>query len=66
MAKAHVNFASWTGYDAKKQADKANAIYKQVAKGSMPKGSWRKNNPDNVPTAADIQVLKNWAAALNK
>jgi len=66
MAKAHVNFASWTGYDVKKQAGKAYDIYKKVSKGDMPPGKWRKNNPDNVPTQADIAVLKNWAGALNK
>jgi len=66
MAKAHVNFAAWTSYDAKKQAGKAQDIYKEVSKGKMPPGKWRKNNADNVPTQADVDLLKNWAIALNK
>lgn len=66
MAKSHVNFGAWTSYDAKKQAGKAEDIYKEVSKGKMPPGKWRKNNPDNIPNQADIDLLKNWAAALNK
>ena len=66
MAKSHVNFASWTSYDSKKQADKANAISKAIAKSSMPPGKWRKNNPDNIPTPAEVELVKNWAKALNK
>ena len=66
MAKSHVNFAAWTSYDLKKQAGKAEDIYKKVAKGAMPPGKWRKSNPDNIPTQADIDLLKNWANALNK
>lgn len=65
MAKSHVNFATWTSYDAKKQADKASAISKVLSKGSMPPGKWRKNNPDNIPTPAEVNVIKNWAKALN-
>lgn len=66
MAKSHVNFSAWTSYDAKKQAGKAEDIFKEVSKGKMPPGKWRKNNPDNIPTQADIDLLKNWANALNK
>jgi mono/diheme cytochrome c family protein len=66
MAKAHVNFATWTSYDAKKQASKAEDMFKKVSKGDMPPGKWRKNNPEIIPTLADIEVLKNWSNALNK
>jgi len=66
MAKGKVNFDKWNTYDVKKQASKAFNISKQVSKSSMPPGKWRKNNPDNVPTPAETEVLKNWAKALNK
>ncbi|MEI6883204.1 MAG: heme-binding domain-containing protein [Bacteroidota bacterium] len=66
MAKSHVNLGKWNSYDTKKQASKAADMAKQVGKGSMPPGKWRKNNPDNVPTDKDIKLLQNWAAALNK
>jgi mono/diheme cytochrome c family protein len=65
MAKAHVNFGKWNTYDVKKQADKALAISKVLSKGSMPPGKWRKNNPDNIPTQAEVDLIKNWARALN-
>jgi len=65
MAKSHVNFAKWNTYDTKQQASKASDISKQVSKGSMPKGKWRKNNPGNVPTQAEVDLIKNWAKALN-
>jgi len=66
MAKSHVNLAKWNSYDAKKQASKAIDMSKEVSKGAMPPGKWRKNNPDIIPTAAEASMLKNWAAALNK
>lgn len=66
MAKSHVNFAKWNTYDSKKQASKAADMAKEVGKGSMPPGKWRKNNPDLVPTQKDADLLKNWASALNK
>ncbi|MCX6285734.1 MAG: heme-binding domain-containing protein [Bacteroidetes bacterium] len=65
MAKMRVNFSSWNTYDTKRQADKANDISKKVSKGSMPPGKWRKNNPGNIPTQAEVDLIKNWAKALN-
>lgn len=66
MAKSHVNFSVWNTYDVKKQADKAFDISKVLSKGSMPPGKWRKNNPDKVPTPAEVEMVRNWAKALNK
>jgi mono/diheme cytochrome c family protein len=65
MAKSHVNFGKWNTYDAKKQAGKAYDISKVLSKGSMPPGKWRKNNPDNIPAQAEVDIIKNWAKALN-
>lgn len=66
MAKMHLSLAKWNTYNAKKQAGKAFDISKEVSKGAMPPDKWRKNNPDNVPSQADVTLLKNWALALNK
>ncbi|MCX6281295.1 MAG: heme-binding domain-containing protein [Bacteroidetes bacterium] len=66
MAKAHVNMGKWNTYDTKKQASKASDMAKKLEKGSMPPEKWRKNNANNVPTAAEVALIKNWAAALNK
>jgi len=66
MAKAHVNMSNWNSYDTKKQASKAASMSKKLSKGAMPPEKWRKNNPDIVPTEADVNLIKNWAAALNK
>ncbi len=66
MAKMHLNIAKWNTYNAKKQAGKASDISKEVSKSAMPPDKWRKNNPDNVPSQADVDLLKNWASALNK
>ena len=65
MAKSKVNFSKWATYDAKKQASKAEDISKEVSKGKMPPGKWRKNNPDNIPDTNDARILSNWAKALN-
>ena len=66
MAKGKVNFAVWETYDAKKQADKAIAICKEISKSAMPPGKWRKNNPDRVPAQADIDMVCRWANSLQK
>ncbi len=65
MAKSHVNFDNWDTYDAKKQASKAQAICKEMTKGAMPPGGFRKSNPDLVPTDADIRKVCAWANTLN-
>ena len=65
MAKMHLNISSWNTYDIKKQAGKAFDISKELSKGSMPPGKWRKSNPDNIPTQAEVGLIKNWAKSLN-
>jgi mono/diheme cytochrome c family protein len=65
MAKSHVNFDNWDSYTAEKQASKATDICKQLSKGSMPPGGFRKNNPDLIPTAADVKKVCDWAHSLN-
>jgi hypothetical protein len=66
MAKGKVNFSGWAAYDAEKQASKAKAICKELTKSAMPPGKWRKNNPDKVPTQADVDMVCRWANSLQK
>jgi hypothetical protein len=63
MAISKLNFDKWESYKPEKQADKAGAICKKVTKGSMPPKSFRSNNPDKVPTDAEVQIICKWAAS---
>jgi hypothetical protein len=63
MAMSKVNFDNWESYNPDKQASKAKAICKVVTKGSMPPKSFRQNNPDKVPTDADVKAICNWAGS---
>jgi len=66
MANAHVNFSKWVSYKPEKQAAKANDICKMITKGAMPPKKYRANNPDAVPTQAQLTMICNWAKSLNK
>ena len=66
MAKGKVNFSSWDKYDSVKQINKAKEICKELTKKGMPPGKWCKNNPDNVPTQASIDMMCRWANSLQK
>jgi hypothetical protein len=66
MAMRRVNFDKWDGYSAEKQTDKAKDICKMVTKGKMPTSSFKKNNPDKVPTDKEVSILCNWAASFEK
>jgi cytochrome c553 len=66
MARSKVNFSKWDSYDAEKQAKKANAMSKELAKSGMPPKKWRANNPDGVPTPADVDMVARWAKSLKK
>jgi len=63
MAMSKLNFDKWESYTPEKKADKAKAMCKKVTKGSMPPKSFRSNNPEKVPTEAEVQVICNWAAS---
>ena len=65
MARSKVNFDKWDSYAPEKQASKAAAINKMLTKGSMPPSGFRKNNPDLVPTDADVARVSAWAKSLN-
>jgi hypothetical protein len=66
MARGKVNFSKWASYDAEKQAKKANAICKQLSKSSMPPKKWRTNNPKDVPTQAEVDMVCRWSKSLQK
>jgi hypothetical protein len=66
MACSHVNFSKWSTYKTEKQADKARDIVKVLTKGAMPPKKFRANNPEAVPTKAQMTIISNWANALNK
>ena len=66
MAKGKVNFSTWDTYSAEKQMDKSKAICKALTKSDMPPSKWRKNNPANVPTPAEIDMVCRWANSLQK
>jgi hypothetical protein len=63
MAMSHVDFDKWDTYKPKKQADKAEDMCKELTKGAMPPKSFRSNNPDKVPTDAEVQVICKWSAS---
>jgi hypothetical protein len=66
MAKGKVNFSKWSTYDADKQAKKAEAICKELTKSAMPPKKWRANNPNDVPTQAQVDMVCRWAKSLKK
>ena len=66
MARSHVNFEKWNDYTPEKHASKAKDICKELTKGAMPPASFRKNNPDKVPTEKEIKMICDWTASFNK
>jgi hypothetical protein len=66
MACSHVNFSKWSTYKPEKQASKAGDICKVLSKGAMPPKKYRENNPDAVPTPAQVATVCNWAKGLEK
>ena len=65
MALMKLDFDKWDSYSPEKQASKAGAMCKKVTKQSMPPKSFRKNNPDKVPTEADLKIICDWANSLS-
>ncbi|MEI7895967.1 MAG: heme-binding domain-containing protein [bacterium] len=66
MAKGKINFSSWDKYDSEKQFSKAQAMCKVLTKGSMPQKKWCANNPNDVPTQAEKEMVCRWAKSLQK
>jgi hypothetical protein len=66
MARGKVNFSQWEKYDTDKQVKKAENICEEITKGGMPPKKWRANNPNDVPTAAEVNLICKWAGSLKK
>ncbi len=66
MARSKVNFNKWGTYDAAKQAKKANAMVKQLTKGRMPTKKWRENNPNDIPSKTEADMVGAWAKSIQK
>ena len=66
MAMMKLNFDKWDTYGPEKQADKAKGICKKVTAGKMPTSSFRKNNPDKIPSEKETKILCNWANSFEK
>lgn len=66
MAKSKLNFSKWESYDADKKVKKAKDICEEMKKGSMPPKGFRKNNPDLIPTGAEVDAVCKWVASIEK
>jgi hypothetical protein len=66
MARGKVNFSTWDTYDAEKQGKKSGVILKELKKSSMPPKKWRTNNPNDIPTQAEIEMIGRWVDSLKK
>jgi hypothetical protein len=66
MAMSKLNFSEWVNYDPGKQAKKADAICNVLAKEAMPPKSFRKSNPDVIPTEAQKDTICNWSRTLTQ
>jgi cytochrome c5 len=66
MAMSMLNFSEWENYEPGKQAKKAGAICYMLTKGKMPPNSFRKSNPDLIPTEAQKDTICKWSETLNQ
>src|SRR4030066_138609 len=66
MAMSMLNFSDWDNYEAGKQAKKAAAICSELSKEAMPPKSFRKANPDAIPTASQTEKICKWSQSLTQ
>jgi hypothetical protein len=64
MPRLKLNFTEWTSYSTEKQKEKAEKMYSELKKGAMPPKSVRENQPDIIPTAEQITIIRKWADSL--
>lgn len=64
IAMSKVNFTGWDQYSPEKQAKKAAAVCKMIAKDKMPPKKFVKSNPDKVLNAEEKKVVCTWAQSL--
>ena len=65
MAMTMWNFNKWETYSTEKQSKKANEFCDAITKEKMPPSSIRKSNPEQIPTAAQLDIICKWANSLN-
>jgi cytochrome c5 len=61
MSKSKLNFSAWEKYSPEKQKEKAKKIYAELDKGKMPPKAAREKRPDLIPSAEQVEVIKNWS-----
>jgi hypothetical protein len=64
MALMHLDLSNWHKYSPEKQAAKAKAMCTMVTKDKMPPKSFRKNNPNGVPSEKELNIICNWAQSI--
>jgi hypothetical protein len=66
MAAFMWSYSSWDKYSPKKQARKSKAMCNAITKEKMPPKPARKEHPEKIPTAAQIETLCKWSASLRQ
>jgi hypothetical protein len=64
MAMSMLNFSEWENYEPEKQSKKAAAICQELSKEAMPPKSFRKSNPDAIPSEAEMEAICKWSETL--
>jgi hypothetical protein len=60
-AREHLNFTAWDDYDAAKQAKQIGEVWEEVEEGEMPLFFYVPLHPEAELSAADLDVLREWA-----
>lgn len=61
MSRTKLNFTEWTNYSPEKQKEKAEKMYSELNKGSMPPKKAREERPELIPTSEQVAIIKRWA-----
>ena len=61
MARSKLNFSVWGTYSPEKQKEKAVRMYEQLDSAKMPPEKAREKNPQLIPTAQQIAVIRRWS-----
>jgi hypothetical protein len=65
MSKTNLNLTNWAEYTPEKQKEKADKMYSELKNGGMPPKKAREAKPEIIPTAEQVEIIKNWAASLS-
>jgi hypothetical protein len=64
MARSKLNLSVWSTYSPEKQKEKAVRMYTQVDSAKMPPEKAREKNPELIPTAKQLAVIRRWSESL--